>query len=101
MVHILQFRLAGSVCFYISHVANMPLGCVWPGMRFVGWIKMSAGGTGIGRTAIAEFMDMKAMIAGSQARYLCLDLHAIGNLGKRDRAAHFVASSGMKHRNCL
>ena len=51
--------------------------------------------------AIAEFMNVKAMIAGSQARYLCLDLHAIGNLGKRDRAAHFVASSGMKHRNCL
>ena len=101
VVHILQVRLAGSVCFHISHVPHMALGGVGPGMRFVGWIKMSARGTGIARAAIAKFMNMKAMIAGSQARYLCLDLHAIGNLGKRDRAAHFVASSGMKHRNCL
>src|SRR2546428_12756936 len=101
VVHILQFRLAGSVCFHISHVAHMPLDRVWTGVRFAGWIKMSARGTGIARAAIAEFMNMKAMIAGSPARYLCLTLNAIGNPGKRDRAAPFVASSGMKHRNCL
>jgi len=65
MVQILQLRFAGSVCFHISHVAHMPLGSVWPGVRFVGWVKMSASGTEIGGAAIAEFMDMKAMIAGS------------------------------------
>jgi len=79
----------------------MPLGSVRAGVRFVGWIKMSASGTEIGRAAIAKLMDMKAMIAGSQSGYLCLDLHAIGDLGKRDSAANFVASGGMKHRNRL
>ena len=78
----------------------MPLGCVRRGMRFVGWIKMSAGGTRIGRAAIAEFMNVKAMVTGSQACYLCMDLHAIGNFGEGNRAAHLAASSyGMKHRN--
>ena len=101
MVQILQLRLAGSVCFHISHVAYMPLSGVWRGVRFVSWIEMSAGGTGIGRAAIAEFMDMKAMISGSQARDLCLDLHAIGDFGERDSAAYFVAAGGMKHGNRL
>ena len=101
MVQILQLRFSGSVCFHISHVAYMPLGSVWPGMRVVGWIKMSAGGTGIGGAAIAEFMDMKAMISGSQPRDLCLDLHAIGDFGERDSAAYFVAAGGMKHGNRL
>jgi len=101
MVHILQLRLAGSVCFHISHVAHMPLGCVWSSVRFFGRIKMSPGGTGICRAAIAEFMNVKAMLAGGQTHYLCMDLHAIGNFGKCDRAAHFVARRGMKHRNPL
>ena len=101
MVHIIQFRVAGSVCFHISHVALVPLGCVGPGVRFVGGIEMSACGTGIGCAAIAEFMDVKAMITGSQARYLCVDLHAIGNLRKCDRAADFVACGGMQHRNAF
>jgi len=101
MVQILQLRFAGSVCFHISHVAHMPLGGVWPSVRFVGWIKMSASGSRIGCAAIAEFMDMKAMISRGQARDLCIDLHAIGNFGKRDSAAQFVAAGGMKHRNRL
>ena len=101
MVQILQLRFAGSICFHISHVAHMPLGGVWPGVRFVGWIKMRASGSRIGCAAIAEFMDMKAMISRGQARDLCMDLHAIGNFGKRDGAAQFVGSGRMKHRNRL
>src|SRR6476660_10565097 len=101
MVQVLQLRLAGSVCFHISHVAHMPLSGVLPGMRFVGWIKMSAGRTQIGRAAIAEFMDVKTMVPRSQARDLCIHLHAISDLGKRDGAAHLVATGGMKHRNRL
>ena len=65
MVHVLQGRLARSVCLYISHVAHMSLGRVWPSVRVVGWIKMRAGGTRICRTSVAEFMHVKAMIAGS------------------------------------
>ncbi len=79
----------------------MPLGCVGSCMRFAGWIKMSASGARIGRTAIAKLMDMKAVVPGSQARNLSPDLHTIGDFDERYSAAHFVACSGMKHRNSL
>ena len=99
MVHVLQGRLAGSVCVHISHVADVPFQRVWRGMRFVSWIKMTAGGSRVCRAAIAEFMNVKAMVAGSQACYLCMDLHAIGNFGERNGAAHLAAGCGMKHRD--
>ena len=101
MVQILQLRLPGSVCFHISHVAHVPLGVVGTSVRFVGWIKMSASGTGIGCAAIAELMNMKAMVPRGQARDFCLDLYAIRDFGKRDSAAHLVAPGGMKHGNRL
>ena len=100
MVHILQGRLAGRVRLHVSHVTHVTLECIGAGMRFISWIKMSASGTRVRRTAIAEFMNVKAMVTGSQACYLCMDLHAIGNFGEGNRAAHLAASSyGMKHRN--
>ena len=99
MVDVFQLRLARSVCLYISHVALMPFGCVRPCMRFVGWIKMSAGGSGIGRATIAELMDMKAMVAGYQAANFRPHLYSIGHFGKCHGAAHFVACGRMKHRN--
>jgi len=101
MVHIIQFRLAGSVCLHVSHVAYMTFQRVRPGMWFVGWIKMTAGGTRIRRAAIAKFMNVKAMVAGSQPCYLCLNLHAIGNFGERNDTAHLAAGCGMKHRDGL
>src|SRR5947207_193207 len=61
----------------------------------------AAGRTQVGCAAIAEFMNMKTMIAGCQAGDLCLHLYAIGDFGKCDRAAHLVAAGGMKHRNCF
>ena len=99
MVHVLQCRLAGSVRLNISHVTHVPFGGIGPGMRFVSWIKMSACGSRIWRAAIAEFMNMKAVVAGSKACYLRMNLHSIGNFDERNRAAHFVACSGMKHCN--
>jgi len=101
MVHIIQFRLAGSVCVHVSHVAYMPFHRVRPGMRFVGWIKMSAGGTRIGRAAIAKFMNVKTMIARRESCYLCLNLHAIGNFSKGNCTAHLASGCGMKHRDGL
>ena len=101
MVDIIQLCVAGSVCFHISHVALVPRGCIWPGMRLVSGIEMRAGGTGIGRAAIAEFMDMKAVLAGRQARDLCVDLHAIGDRRECDGAADFTARGGMQHRNAF
>jgi hypothetical protein len=79
----------------------MPFQRVRPGMRFARWIKMSAGGTRIRRAAIAEFMDVKTMIARRESCYLCLNLHAIGNFGERNGTAHLAAGCGMKHRDGL
>src|SRR6476659_9351819 len=97
MVHVLQGRLAGSVSLHIAHVTHMALRCVRSGMWFVRWIKMSAGRSGVCRTAVAEFMNVKAMVAGSQACKVCMNLHAIGLFGEDNRTADFVARRGMKH----
>src|SRR4030095_5499528 len=97
MVQVLQGRLAGIFCLHISHVANMALGGVRPGVWFVSWIKMSAGRSGVCRATIAEFMNVKTMIAGSQACKVRVNLHAIGLFGEGNRAADFVARCGMKH----
>ncbi len=101
MVHIIQFRVAGSVCVHIAHVALVPRGCIWPGMRLIGGIEMRARGTGIGCAAIAKFMDMKAVLTGRQAHELCMDLHAIRARRERDGAADFIACGGMQHRDAF
>src|SRR6266850_916633 len=101
MVHILQCCFSRSVCFYISHVADVPLGIVRPGMRFVCGIKVRPGGTCICRAAIAEFMNVKTMISRRKPRYVCVDLYAVGDLSKSDSATYFVARCRMKHRNRL
>ena len=41
VVHVFERRLARRVCFYISHITDMPFGCVGSCMRIVGRIKMS------------------------------------------------------------
>ena len=99
MVHIMQFRVAGSVCFHISHVALVPRGCIGPGMRLIGGIEMRARGTRIGCTAIAKFMDMKAVLTRRQARDLRVDLHAVGDWREGNGAADFIACGGMQHRD--
>ena len=101
MVHIIQFCVAGSVCFHISHVALVPRRCIWPGMRLVGGIEMRAGGAGIGCAAIAKFVDMKAVLTGRQARELRVDLHATSDRRKCDGARNFIACAGMQHRNAF
>ena len=101
MVHIIQLRVAGRVCFHISHVALVPRRCIWPGMRLVGGIEMRAGGAGIGCAAIAKFMDMKAVFTRRQARDLRVDLHTTSNRRKCDGARDFIARAGMQHRNAF
>jgi hypothetical protein len=68
-------------------------------MRLVRGIKVRPGGASIRRATIAEFMNVKTMFAGSEARYISVNLHPVGDLGKRDRAAYFVAPCRVKHRN--
>ena len=99
MVHIFQRRLARRVCFHISHVPYVPFGRIRPSMRLLGRIKVSAGGSGIGCTAIAELMDMKTMIARSQAGDFRPNPYAIGLFGEGNSTTDLVACSRMKHRD--
>ena len=101
MVDIIQLRVAGSVCFHVAHVALVPRGCIGPGMRLIGGIEMRACGTGIGCAAVAKFMYVKAVLTGSQARDLRVDLHAIGDRRECDGAADLIACGGMQHRNAF
>jgi len=101
MVHIIQLRVAGSVCFHISHVALMSRGCLRPGMRLIGGIEMCARGTGIGCAAVAKFMYVKAVLTGRQAQELCVDLHAVGDRRECNGPADFIACGGMQYRNAF
>ena len=101
MVHIFQRRLARRVCLYISHVPYVPFRRIGSRMRLLGRIKVSAGGSSIGCAAIAELMDMKTMIARTQAGDFRPDLHSIGHFCEYNSTTHFVACSGMKHRDGL
>ena len=97
VIHVIQFRGTRSVRLQVAHVAYVPFCRIGPGVRFIRGIEMSASRGQIRRAAIAEFMHMKAMLAGAQAGDFCLDLHSIGYLSERDGAAHFVARRRMKH----
>src|SRR5215208_5786760 len=101
MIDIIELCVAGSICFHVAHVALVPCGCIWRGMWLIGGIEMRACGTCIGCTAIAKFMYMKAVFTGREAGELCVDLHAIGARSECDGAAHFIACSGMHHRNAF
>src|SRR5689334_18097454 len=99
MVHVVQLCVAGSVCFYVAHVALVSCGCVWPGMRLISWIEMPTCGTAIGCAAIAEFMDMKAMLTGRQPRNFCMHLHAVADRRECYGTGDFIACGGMQYRN--
>ena len=60
---------------------------------------MGAGGGRVGRAAIAKFVDMKAVVAGSKACNFRLNLHSVGDFYESNFTAHFVACSGMKQSN--
>src|SRR5215831_605201 len=97
MVHVVQLCVARTVCLGISHVALVSRSCIWPGMRLIGWIKMTACGSCIGSAAIAEFMDVEPVFTGRQTCDLRVDLHAVGDRRERDGAADFIACGGMQH----
>ena len=99
MVHIIQLRVARSVRFHMAHVAFVARGGIWPGMRLAAGIEMRACGTGIGCTAIAKFVNVKAVLTRGQTRDFRVNLYAVSNRREGDGAAHFVACSGMQHGN--
>src|SRR6478672_4169317 len=97
MVDVIEFRVAGSVCFDVAHIALVPRSCIWPGVRLIGGIEMRTCGTGIGCAAVAKFMYVKAVLTGRQARDLRVDLHTVGDRRECDGAADLVACGGMQH----
>ena len=101
MIDVIQLCIAGRVCFHIAHVALVPRGCIWRGMRLVRGIEMRARGTRIDCAAIAKFMYVKAVLTRRQACELCVDLDAIGARSKCDGAGHFVACGRMQHRDAF
>lgn len=98
-VHIIHLRIAGRVCFNITHVALVPRSCIRPGMRLISRIKMGTRGAGISCAAIAKFMDVKPVLARYQTRQLSVDPHAIGTRREGDGAAYLVVCRGMQHTN--
>ncbi len=59
----LQMRLARAVRFNIAKISLVTLCVVMSGMRIFRWIEMTARGCRIRRRAIAEFVNVKAMLA--------------------------------------
>jgi len=101
MVDVIQFCVAGSVSFHVAHIALVPRNCIWPSMRLIGGIKMRTGRTGIGCAAIAEFMDMEAVLTRRQARNFCVHLYAVGDWRECNRTADLIACGGMQYRNAF
>ena len=101
MVHIIQLCVAGSVCFHVAHVAFMPSGGIWAGMRLIAGIEVPTRGTGVGCAAIAEFMDVKTVLARRQTSDFCVNLHAVSNRRECDSTADLIARGGMQHRNAF
>ena len=99
VIDIVQFCRAGSVCFDVAHVTDMPRGRIRARMRLLGWIEMAAGGVRILGAAIAEFMNVKTMFTRSEPGDVRLDADAIGFFSKCHGAGDFVARGRMKHSN--
>ena len=97
MIQVFHFCSTRSVRLDVAHIANMPCVHIGSRMRLLRWIKVSAGRVGIGCAAIAELMDVKSVLARSEARDFRMDLHSVGNFNECDRAANLVALGGMKH----
>src|ERR1700751_5550883 len=75
----------------------MPGISIGSSMRLVRRIKVSAGRTAIRCRAIAEFMDMKPVVARGKAGDFCVHLNAVGNFSERNSAPDLVALFGGKH----
>src|SRR5439155_23288920 len=77
--------------------ANMPGIGIGARMRLVRRIKVAAGRATVRCRAIAEFMDMKPMVARSKTDDFCVHLNAVGDFSESDSAANLVAICGVKH----
>ncbi len=96
MIEVIHFSRTRSIRFNIAHVAHVTCLRVRSGVGLVGWIEMSTGRGGIARAAIAEFMNVKTMLARSQAGDIRLNLDSVGDFSEGDSSAHFVARGGME-----
>jgi hypothetical protein len=94
-----QMRFPGGVRFEITEVTGVMFGRIRGTMRFVRWVEMPAGGSRIRSRAVAEFMDMKPMFAGSESRDIGDDLHRVAGFREGYRARDITARSGVKDRD--
>src|SRR4029077_12179083 len=77
----------------------MPGISIGASMRLIRGIEVAAGRAAIRCCAIAEFMDMKPMVARGKAGDFCVHLNAVGDFSERDGTVNVVALRGMKHGN--
>ena len=83
---------ARAVRLQIRHIARMMARILETAMRGMKRIEMSARTRSIRRGAIAEFMEMKAMLrVRGQSLEFRLDHHVFLLLSDRDRAPHRIA----------
>jgi hypothetical protein len=100
-VHALVVRFAGSVRFEVAEVTGVTYRCIGPAMLHVMGIEMTARRDCIRRAAIAELVNVKPVLAGSQTRHVGHDLHPAINLRERHRTGYTAAFCRREHRNRL
>ena len=84
-------RFARSIGFDVAQIALMTLRRHRAAMLVLGRVEMRAGRGGIGRGAIALFMDMEAVFARLQTGDVGDDLHVIAHFGECHRAGDLTA----------
>jgi hypothetical protein len=86
-----QMRFAGAVRFDIAKIAGMPFGRVRSAVWLVHRIEMPARGRGVGRRAIAEFMNVEAMFARREPGDVGDYLHRVASFRESDSACHLAS----------
>ena len=86
--------LTVGICPQVDHVATMSLAASIVAMCLAGWIEVSLGAAGVRRTAIANFMYMKTMLAGCQTGNLRFDPEITVGFAKTNIARDCAARTG-------
>jgi hypothetical protein len=96
-INVFEISDSALIGFDISHIAGVALGGVGSSVGRAGRIEMAARGRAVLRAAIAEFMDMEAMLARSKAFNARRDFDAGASLGEGHHAADIVTFGRNEH----
>ena len=95
--------LPAAVGLDVAEVAGVAIGIFRAAVLAAVRIEVAAGALAVGHRAIAEFVDVEAVLAGLQAGELANDFDAVALLRERDFAFHFVFAEafddGDRHRD--